>query len=263
MKLLVISDLHIADNENLGTFGWECEEFIAQMEEVQKAQFIDKVILNGDVFDLYKSNYHEIVSKKKKLVEYFKRIGSVFIRGNHDFALGFGQDCFGLVNSKGEKIHIEHGHKGDFVNGTRLGRFMGFSFYVVLKVVSQLSITRKVYFKCMEHDEGFRGHGKYNSYKYLRYAVKLLHKYDLVILGHTHKIEIHDTYWLNNKKRYINTGSCSFGRFQGVIIDTETLAHSIIKIDPTKRIAVSPIIRSQVRKPRKPSYIQDGTLVPA
>ena len=69
----------------------------------------------------------------------------------------------------------------------------------------------------------------YNTIKYLTYALKVLQKFDVVILGHTHKLESHHTYYLNKKKRYLNSGSCSLGRFQGILIDTETLKYELIK----------------------------------
>lgn len=268
MKLLVISDLHIADNMQLGTFGWVPDSFIGNMEAVRKELSIDKVVLNGDTFDLFKSDYQDIASRNKNIIDYLTGIGSVFIKGNHDFALGYGQNHFGIINSKGEKIYIEHGHRGDFISGTFVGRGMGNFFYKVLKLLARLSVTRKLYFRYLEHDEGFKGHGKYNSYKYLRYAVKLLRKYDMVVLGHTHKIEFHNTYWKNNRKRYINTGSCSFGRFQGIVIDTETLNHSTIRMDPPQPSATAPLppkvmVSPEIRRRRRPLFAGNGALVPA
>ena len=70
---------------------------------------------------------------------------------------------------------------------------------------------------------------KYNTIKYLTYALKLLKEHDVVILAHTHKLESHHTYYLNKKKRYLNCGSCSMGRFQGIVMDTETLKYELIK----------------------------------
>jgi predicted phosphodiesterase len=265
MKLLVLSDLHIADNRHLGTFGWDQADFIASVEAARRRHSIDTVVLNGDTFDLYKSNYRDIASRNKQMLEYLTRIGSVFVKGNHDNALGFGQDYFGVINSKGQKIRIEHGHRADFINGTRLGRSLGYFFYLILRLFAGLSVTRSLYFRAMEHDEGFKGHGKYNSYKYLRYAVKLLRKYDMVVLGHTHKIEFHNTYWLNDRKRYINSGSCSFGRFQGIVIDTETLNHSTIRIDPPYAPASAPQVAQSrtLGRTQASSFANNGTLVPA
>ncbi len=41
---------------------------------------------------------------------------------------------------------------------------------------------------------------KYNTIKYLTYALRLLKEYDVVILGHTHKLESHHTYYLESEK---------------------------------------------------------------
>jgi predicted phosphodiesterase len=245
MKILVVSDLHIAANDALGTFGWNQDDFIAMMETVRRSHAIDKVILNGDTFDLYKSAYEDIAARNAKLIEYLNGIKAVFIKGNHDHALAFGQKHFGIINGKGEKIYIEHGHRGDFINGTALGRFTGNIFYKYLKRLARIPFTRTLYYGFLEHDEGFRGHGKYNSYKYLRHAVKLHRKYDVVILGHTHKMEFHNTYCRGNYKRYFNSGSCSFGRFQGIVLDTETIEHSTIRFDPpqSKGIPAKPVSR--------------------
>jgi predicted phosphodiesterase len=70
---------------------------------------------------------------------------------------------------------------------------------------------------------------RYNTLKYLTYALRLLKENDLVILSHTHKLESNHTYYLNKKKRYLNSGTCSLGRFQAIILDTETLKYEMIK----------------------------------
>ena len=264
MKLLVMSDLHVTDNKHLGTFGWDEADFIGKIEAIRKRHAIDTVVFNGDTFDLYKGNYQDLVARHKNLIDYFGAINAVFIKGNHDVMLGYGRDRFEIVNEKKEKILIEHGHRGDFINGTPVGRSLGKLFYAVLKLLARFSVTRSLYFHFMEQDDGLKGHGKYNSYKYLRYAVKLLRRYDLVILGHTHKLEIHDTYRRNNKKRYINSGSCSFGRFQGIVIDTETLKHTVIRMDPPQQPAFSQAPSSSASRVRKRIRVQNaGALVAA
>jgi len=87
----------------------------------------------------------------------------------------------------------------------------------------------KFYFKLIDLDNQISQIPKrYNTIKYLTYALNLLKEHDVVILGHTHKLESHHTYYLNKKKRYLNSGSCSLGRFQGIIMDTETLKYELI-----------------------------------
>ena len=242
MKIFVVSDLHLEASETLGTFGWEQDEFIAMMETVRKSHAIDKVILNGDTFDLCKSDYEDIAARNDKLIGYFKGIKALFIKGNHDNALPFGQKHFGVINSIGQKIYIEHGHRGDFINGTAAGRFIGKMFYKFLLCVTRIPCIQALYYGYLEKDEGLKGHRNYNSYKYLRHAVKLHRKYDVVILGHTHKMEHHNTFSHGNYKRYFNSGSCSFGRFQGILFDTETFEYLTVSFDP-------PQVRTKHAKP--------------
>jgi predicted phosphodiesterase len=83
---------------------------------------------------------------------------------------------------------------------------------------------------------------KYNSYKYLKYALRLLRRYDVVILGHTHKLEAHKTYFLNKKKIYLNCGSCSLGRFQGIILDTESLEYELINLKANQSRKFRPVV---------------------
>ncbi len=81
-------------------------------------------MLNGDTFDLYKYSYNEIAETNTKIIEYFTQKGFILIRGNHDVWVKHTLDHYQITNSMGKTIHIEHGHKADFLNGTRLGRFL-------------------------------------------------------------------------------------------------------------------------------------------
>ncbi|MDD5676005.1 MAG: metallophosphoesterase family protein, partial [Chitinivibrionales bacterium] len=207
MRLFIISDLHVAENETLSTFGWNQDDFIEKMEAIRKTHAVDKIILNGDIYDLFKSDFKAIADRKKKLIRYLSGEDFIYIKGNHDVAHRGAKDFYKVVNSKGESIHIEHGHRADFINGTALGRRMGYMFYQVLKLFTKLSIVRAMYYGYLERDEGLQDARAYRSYKYLRYAMRLLRKNNVVVLGHTHKVEIHNTVSPQGTKRYFNTGS--------------------------------------------------------
>lgn len=231
MKLLVLSDLHIDTGDKFGTFGWKAKKFIKVLDDIIKHYDVDQVVLNGDVFELYKYSYADIVARNTKLIDFFNSKGVVFIRGNHDLWNPKAKDHFNITNSQGKTIHIEHGHNADFLNGTTIGRFIGKLGFYFLKFIVKMQWAERLYFKIVEYDDEVnRVPRKYNSYKYLLYALKLLRKYDLVILGHTHKLELHKMYYINQRKQYLNCGTCSLGRFQAVLVDTETLANETIKI---------------------------------
>ena len=230
MNILVLSDLHIDSRDNFGTFQWDEMELIMQIEGLRDIYNIDRVIFNGDIFELLKYTYEDIRKANPVLMRYFNDNDFTFIKGNHDIVSDFGTDHFQITNSKGQSIHIEHGHNADWLNGTRFGRAIGKLGLSILKKMSHSKSLMDIYFKIVALEDQINTIPKsYNTLKYLTYALKLLQKHDVVILAHTHKLESHHTYYLNKKKRYLNSGACSMGRFQGILMDTETLKYELIK----------------------------------
>ncbi len=240
MNLLVLSDLHIDNGDNFGSFGWKPKKFIKTLEKIIDYYQIDQVVLNGDIFDLYKYSFKEVYAKNFELISFLNRKNCIYLRGNHDLLTPNSKDSHLIINSQGKRIHIEHGHNADFLNGTNLGRAISRVGFILLKAATKFKWIEKIYFKVIEYDDEVnRIPRKYNSYKYLKYALKLLRTYDVVILSHTHKLETHKTYYLNNKKLYLNAGTCSLGRFQAVILNTESLKYDTIKISKRGKIDTS------------------------
>jgi predicted phosphodiesterase len=230
MNILVLSDLHIDTCDNFGTFQWDDMDLIMQIEGLRDIHSIDKVIFNGDIYELLKYRIEDIGKAHPVLLRYFNDNDFIFIKGNHDLVSEYGKDQHQITNSSGQIIHIEHGHTADWFNGSKLGRSIGRWGLSLLKRMSHYKILMDIYFKIVAVEEQINHIPKnYNTLKYLTYALRLLRKYDVVILAHTHKLESHHTYYLNKKKRYLNCGTCSLGRFQGILMDTETLKYELIK----------------------------------
>lgn len=226
MRIFVISDLHIGIDSINDIFKWDTDLFINRMNEIIKCRNIDEVILNGDIYELYKYSFSEIESKNKELIKYLKQFK--FIKGNHDSTAPYGENHIVYENSKGQKVLIEHGHSCDFLNGTILGRVISRLLFKFLKLSLCFNFVRKIYFKIVNWDDT-KILRKYDRLAYLEYALKKLHDYDVVILGHTHKTEYHKSYHETIKKRYFNTGSCTFNKLEGVILDLESMEYEIIK----------------------------------
>ena len=235
VRLFIVSDLHLSDGHSLCTFGWREDAFIEAMEAVRKQHAVDRVVLNGDVFDLYKSKFPDIASHNRKLVDYLAGIDAVFIKGNHDRTYRRARDFCSIVNSRGERIHIEHGHRGDVLNGTMLGRGLGRVFFHLLRLASRFSRPCAWYFRYVHRRKESKTRNTGNSNRHHRYALKLLQDNDVVVLGHTHKIEFRQADTLNGRKRYFNSGSCSLGRMQGIVLNTESLEHAAIRFDSFRR----------------------------
>jgi predicted phosphodiesterase len=230
MNILILSDLHIDTNDKFGTFQWNEKDFINQIESIRDLYSIEKIIFNGDTFELLKYRFEEIEKAHPSLLRYFRDKDFVFIKGNHDIVNKFGVENYQIINSQGQTIHIEHGHNADWFNGSKAGRAISKFGFSMLKKLSHSKSLMDIYFKIVSFEEQINHLPKnYNTIKYLTYALKLLKEHDVVILAHTHKLESHHTYYLNQKKRYLNCGSCSLGRFQGIILNTETLRYELIK----------------------------------
>lgn len=230
MNIFVLSDIHIDTFDNLSTFQWDEKDFIDQIEIMRYRYSIDKVIFNGDTFELLKYRFEDIAKANPLLIKYLQNSDFIFIKGNHDILNNFGTDNYQITNSLGQTIHIEHGHNADWFNGTRIGHIISKLGFFFLKKLSSSKSMMELYFKLITLNEQVNQiPKKYNTLKYLTYALRLLKEHDVVILAHTHKLESHHTYYLNKKKRYLNCGSCSLGRFQGIVMDTETFQYELIK----------------------------------
>ncbi len=191
----------------------------------------------------------EVYAKNFELISFLNRKKCIYLRGNHDLLTPHSKDSHLIINAQGKRIHIEHGHNADFLNGTSLGRAISRVGFILLKIATKFKWIERLYFKIIEYDDEVnRIPRKYNSYKYLKYALKLLRTYDVVILSHTHKLETHKTYYLNNKKMYLNTGTCSLGRFQAVILNTESLRYDTIKISKKGNLDTSQLLEKSAEE---------------
>jgi predicted phosphodiesterase len=228
MIVLIISDLHIGINDpHNDVFKWDSRDFLRVMDSYIKKYRVEMVILNGDIYELYKYSFEEIKKANPELVDYLQQF--YYINGNHDSLCDFGHDFWEHTNSRGETIFIEHGHNVDWRNGSPSGRFIARALYLILKKLVRFKSVRKLYYRVVEwQDQLHRIPRRYDRYKYLNYALKLLLKYDTVILGHTHKQEFVKTYFINKKKRYFNSGTCCHGKFEGMILNTETSFYEFI-----------------------------------
>jgi predicted phosphodiesterase len=229
MRLLIISDLHLSNGDHFGVFTWEPKDFIQIINDTIQKFKIDKVILNGDVFEMYKYRYKHIYLKNAEIIDFFKENDFIFIRGNHDSLYRDSLDDITFYNSKSQLIHIEHGHEAD-VNGVGVFRWLFRWLHKILRLLTRNKKLLDIYLKAINRREFDIDWHKKNSVRYLEYAIKLLKKsYDVVVLGHAHELRKHKFYYHGKVKHYFCTGTCTINRFQGVVLDTETLEYLMIK----------------------------------
>lgn len=238
MKIAILSDLHIKEPSFGNKFLFTDDEFSDRLNVL--LQSFDKIILNGDIFELwktvlplYKYQKYEYLNIKKHFPKSCNTIFNsnkiILLQGNHDNRLITLSKEFPELkkvknwhietNSKDEIFSFWHGHL-DFFN--RIFPYSGFFFTWISGIFERIfsrgskdylgiaKIFKKPFFK--------------NSVQ-IKHFVKHIDMYDNIVFvgnGHTHyeeqKVFIH-----NNKERiFLNTGFYNKKEQDIYWIDTET-----------------------------------------
>ena len=228
MKLLIISDLHVCVlGKDIDKFQWGEDEFIETLLKIREENKIDKVIINGDIYELYFFDYEDIKSSYPRLSKLLEESEWIIpLRGNHDELLTKFDDFFMIDN-----ILIEHGNRGD-VGGLH---FLSNTFYFFAKIMD--SIILKIPFLRKKYISSFRHYTSKNEFRaerntlnYIRYGLDRLRYFDTVVFGHTHQLQKMELTYGDIKKNYYNCGTCTGHKFQGVIIDTNSGMGELIDI---------------------------------
>jgi len=211
MRSLIISDLHMGD-------GTGTDDFIAQDDKV--LNFIENInpdilYLNGDIFELWQCSMRKIRKFHYTFTNYvegkyykpviFPQI--VKLKGNHDYSL-LGQMKAEITTRSGKKVLITHGFQNDPLMTNPISRFFTWCLGRIERLIPNI-------------DNVFSASKRINN-KANEYAMQQLKKYDIVILGHTHKIECKQYLVLGRFVTYANSGTCTNGKIQGILLDTDT-----------------------------------------
>ncbi len=228
MKILILSDWHLDTRDDLGWFGWKESDFLTQLEDVIARHKPDKIILNGDIFELYRYRKADIARAYPGIFRFFQRYSVVFVRGNHDSISHAGLDYYEIQHGE-KRVLILHGHQADFLNGNRIMRTLVSLGMKVLRFFSHNDWVRQRYMDIYRRVETKPlDYRRQNDFKYLFYAMRLLdRRYDAVIMGHTHQQEDIVFYQRGRKKYYLNSGTCTRGRFQAILFDIENWHYTV------------------------------------
>lgn len=227
MKILVLSDLHI------GLKDWKNNDFLFGDSELANymngnIKKYDHIILNGDILELWQSNFLEQTILFHKIVEAYplfftilkreletKKI--IYVTGNHDPIVRIKKLLpsyeYYLIDTGHVKIYFEHGHKADFFNYnlSAIGRYFTLAGGIVEEFCDK-NIDEK-----FEHLSTFMDNHEDNSNKkdlLESYGYKLAEKYgyDAVILSHTHSARLTVKTIKDRQVIYANTGSGIYKR---------------------------------------------------
>jgi predicted phosphodiesterase len=210
MKILIFSDTHLYNK-------FDVKQYRFLKKIISKA---DKVIINGDFWDSYRTNFDQFIkSKWRGLFPILKQKNTIYLYGNHDpvdkindkwslFADEFKQKHIIKINKK--NIIIEHGNNQVYAIDERINFLKHFRFIgLFIMKLEELGIKNIGYnFSDLWF---YRKKQNINVQKF----VNKHHKNDLMVCGHIHK-------WYQSKN-YINLGYISYGHASYVVIDNNNI----------------------------------------
>lgn len=218
IEVVVISDIH------LGTYGCHAKELLKYLKSINPK----KVILNGDIIDIWQFKKRYWPKPHMKVIKHFMNLISDgvdvhYITGNHDELLrkfeGFTMGSFSIVNKmilnvNGKKAWCFHGDVFDVTMQhskwlAKLGA-IGYDFLIVLNRVinylmkklgkSPISMSKKI-------KNGVKSAVKFiNNFEQTASDIAIENEYDYVVCGHIHQPEIKTIKTPNGSVEYLNSG---------------------------------------------------------
>jgi predicted phosphodiesterase len=220
MRIAVISDLHLGAGGHIDQFQHDETRFLKFLDFLEDN--FERIILLGDVYETLmplqfgdtRSALAQCRDAHREIVARFDRPKYTYIHGNHDWVaaehLRAPEEL--RLAADGQRIIFRHGHQYDglikqarFVSefGVWLGGWvLRIGLWPIYRIITRL-------------DEGSAAHVLTSLEKL---AIESCPAADIVVTGHTHvpkRAEI-------DSKLYLNSGTCSNGRFSFLSIDTKT-----------------------------------------
>ena len=202
VDLVILSDIH------LGTYGCHAKELLSYLKSIKPK----KVVLNGDIIDIWQFSKHYWPSSHMLVVKYLlglvaKGVKVYYITGNHDEMLrkfaGSKMGSLKIVNKlvlkqQGEKIWIFHGDVFDItMQHARWLAKLGAVGYDTLILINRaanfistklgrgkISLSKKI-------KNSVKSAVKFiNSFEQTAADIGISNGYDYVVCGHIHQPEI-------------------------------------------------------------------------
>lgn len=217
---IVMSDFHLGSSRS------KTKEIACFLNELIKCP-PKRLVLAGDIFELWSTNYKNIGSREHKiitLVAHLSELGTkiVYIPGNHDRAFGaFYNFTFGKIKMRTEYI-IRHGHKKYLVlhgdefdaftrNHVVISILLDQLYVLLVKIWSFVNFFSRSN-KSLSAEKNSRKYEEIvNKIKKLALSYARSRKLDGIIIGHSHWAELEQA---SRGLLYVNTGdwidSCSY-----------------------------------------------------
>ncbi len=220
MRIAVISDLHLGAGDLVDQFKHDETEFLKFLTFLESN--FERIILLGDVYETLmplqfgdtKIALAECRNAHREIVSRFERAKYTYIHGNHDWVAAehlHTPDELKIVID-GQRIVFKHGHQYDgLIKQARIvsefgvwvgGWILRIGLWPIYRLISGMG----------------EGHAANVLTKLEKLAVESCPGADIIVTGHTHVPKRTEL----NSRLYMNSGTCSNGRYSFLSIDTKT-----------------------------------------
>lgn len=225
MKIAVISDLHIGAGGRVDRFGHEEASFLRFLDFL--AASFERVVVLGDALELlhgprpgaYRAQVEAIRAARPRLFQRLMAPPFTYVHGNHDLAAGrlLGAPSELLIEAGDARVLLLHGHQGDFIvrHAYPVAAFLSWVGGMVERVVGP-RLARWL----DDVDHLVTSPKRTVNCPFQQWAVAQAHRHaaDVVVTGHTHVPVVAE----HGDRVFMNSGTCSRGRFDFLAIDTAT-----------------------------------------
>jgi UDP-2,3-diacylglucosamine pyrophosphatase LpxH len=237
MKLAVISDLHLGHGR-ADQFGHEEGRFLEFLDHLEDN--FERVVLLGDIYETLSvrpaAQVRELKRAKedhKAIAERFERPMYRYLHGNHDLVAGTLDNLPDTLtlNVDGQRFAFMHGHQFDWV--VKKARFVSewtawlASWLVRFGMAPIIKATETIERWVMGVDGGAPSDptklAKPDRFQRAAMGWAAANQVDVVVTGHTH----HGTITPHGDRLFLNSGSCSEGRFSYLALDTKAGDYSL------------------------------------
>jgi predicted phosphodiesterase len=223
VRIAVISDLHLGSGGPADTFGHRDENFARFLTFLE--QNFERIVLLGDIWETLTtlkpfSPLAGLLSARRahpRLAERFTLPQYSYIQGNHDLISGsLGAPEEVVIEADGHRILLTHGHHYDLIVQRarwfpELGVWLG-------GWLRRLRLSP--IYRAFDKLDGLRNGPIHDSARctFQRWATTLARARgaNVVVTGHTH----HAIRAEHGDQLFLNSGSCSNGRFSFLSLDT-------------------------------------------
>ena len=225
MNIAVISDLHLGPGDVSDSFGHRDEDFLKFLRRLESD--FERIILLGDVWETLTSLWPfdpEAGLRRARmahpdLASRFDRSKYLYIHGNHDIVAGSVERAPEeiLIESDGVRLLFTHGHRHDWL--IRQARWLSewcvwLGAWIRRVGLSALYQLGNFLDLAMSQPSALPSRDSFQNWAF---SLAEHRNADVVITGHTH----HALRSASGPRLFLNSGSCSEGRFSYLTIDTK------------------------------------------